>query len=258
MLPVVEGGRRLDGTAGRARSIAADLRDVERIGLIGDVHTEDALLERAIRELVARGAERLLCVGDISNGLGDLARCCDLLRRHGVLAVRGNHDRWLLADVTRDLSDPEVRRRLPAGVITHLVNLRQSIPAETIAYLGALPATLALSTRRGIALLCHGLDANDLASLGPDDDGYALETNDDLHALQADPEVQIVLNGHTHRRMVRHLAGLTVVNAGTLRADREPGVVLLNVASGDVTWLDLGAGGAPEVAHLGSLGPAIA
>jgi hypothetical protein len=76
----VEGAASPDRTAGAIRTTAADFRHLERIGLIGDVHTEDARLERAIRELVARGAERLLCVGDIVDGPGDLARCCDLLR----------------------------------------------------------------------------------------------------------------------------------------------------------------------------------
>jgi predicted phosphodiesterase len=85
--------------------------NVDRIGILGDVHAEDGLLERAIRELRARGAETILCVGDLADGQGDLDRCCDLLRQHDVLTVRGNHDRWLLSDLAKDLSDPAVTKR---------------------------------------------------------------------------------------------------------------------------------------------------
>jgi predicted phosphodiesterase len=67
-----------------------DLGPTRRIGLIGDVHTEAVLLERAIRELHALGADVVFCVGDIANGRGDLARCCDLLQQWNVVTVRGN------------------------------------------------------------------------------------------------------------------------------------------------------------------------
>jgi predicted phosphodiesterase len=227
-----------------------DLRHAGRLGLIGDVHAEDALLQRAIEELGARGAERLLCVGDLVDGPGDLGRCCDLLTRHGVLTVRGNHDRWLVADATRDLSDPEVRRRLPAGVIIHLENLRRSIPPATLAYLQALPATRALATRRGVALLCHGLGPNDMAFVGAEDSG---EDNEALRELEADPAIQLVLNGHTHKPMVRRFAGLTVVNAGTISRRNEQGAVLVDLASGEVTWLALPPGRPTEVTPLGSV-----
>jgi predicted phosphodiesterase len=230
-----------------------DLRHVGRLGLIGDVHAEDALLERAIEELGACGAERLLCVGDLVDGPGDLGRCCGLLARYGALTVRGNHDRWLVADATRDLSDPEMRRRLPAGIIAHLENLRRSIPEATLAYLQALPATRALATRRGAALLCHGLGPNDMAFVGAEDSGASLAENEALRALQADAEVQIVFNGHTHQRMVRHFAGLTVVNAGTISRRNEQGAVLVDLASGEVTWLALQPGRPTEVTRLGSI-----
>jgi predicted phosphodiesterase len=65
--------------------------------------------------------------------------------------------------------------------------------------------------------------------------------------------VQIVLDGHTHQRMVRSFAGLTVVNAGTLSRRHEPGAVLVDLPSGDVSWLDLCPGRRTEQARLGSL-----
>src|SRR5579859_7501927 len=37
------------------------------IGLIGDVHAEDSLLEQAIEALTGRGAHAIVCVGDIAD-----------------------------------------------------------------------------------------------------------------------------------------------------------------------------------------------
>ena len=218
-----------------------DLESTRRIGLIGDVHTEADLLERAIRELSALGADVVFCVGDIATGQGDLVRCCDLLQHHGVFTVRGNHDRWLLADLAQDPDSPAVRARLPAGVLSHLVQLRASVPTATARYLASLPPTRTFMTSRGFTMLCHGLGANDVAGVLPEWSAEILAADAELVSLLARSELRLVLNGHTHHRMVRRVDHLTIVNAGTLHPDQDPGAALLDLELGNVLWLDLGA-----------------
>jgi predicted phosphodiesterase len=207
-----------------------------RVGFIGDVHAEDALLETALTRLSETGVERILCTGDITDGPGSVDRACALLVEHHVVTVSGNHERWTLGGHMRDL--PHATRR---------AQLRD----ETVAYLLALPATIELSTPRGRALLCHGMGTNDMAGVGPDDHGYAVELNMELQALLADDAVALVLNGHTHKPMVRHFPGLTIVNAGTLFRDHTPGYVMLDFESRDVTWHTLSDAAADR--RLGSL-----
>jgi predicted phosphodiesterase len=74
------------------------------IGIIGDVHGEDVRLENALRFLEAQ-TENVFCTGDVVDGAGDVNRCCALLQEHGVVTVRGNHDRWLLEGSMRDLKE---------------------------------------------------------------------------------------------------------------------------------------------------------
>ena len=74
---------------------------LRKIGIIGDVHAEDHHLELAITTLSTAGAEALLCTGDITDGSGDLDRCVELLVKHDVITVRGNHDRWVLQNKAR-------------------------------------------------------------------------------------------------------------------------------------------------------------
>jgi predicted phosphodiesterase len=80
-----------------------------------------------------------------------------------------------------------------------------------------------IATAKGTALLCHGLGPNDMAKVGPDDFGYALATNDDLQNLVQNGYFRWVINGHSHRRMVRSFPGLTIINAGTLKPEHSPG-----------------------------------
>lgn len=207
------------------------------IGLIGDVHAEDQLLQDAISRLSEAGVERILCVGDVADGPGSVERACRLLADHHIATVRGNHDRWVLSDAMRDLPDAVRRDALASG---------------TLAYLHGLPRTLEFSSPRGRVMLCHGLGSNDMSSVGPDDFGYALESNLDLQQLLADDEIQLVFNGHTHKPMVRHFKGLTLVNAGTLFREHDPGYVIVDFSSGDVKWHGL-ASPTRDSRSLGSL-----
>lgn len=191
------------------------------IGVIGDVHAEDALLESALDRLSGLGATAILCCGDLSDGQGDLDRCCELLASAGVLTVRGNHDRWLAADTMRSLPHAQTRAALAR---------------RTVAFLEALPPTRAFTCPLGGALLCHGLGEDDMSSVREDDMGYALEMNFALQDLLATPRLDLVINGHTHRPLVRALGGLTILNAGTLARRDAPGFVTANLETGDVEW----------------------
>jgi predicted phosphodiesterase len=195
-----------------------------RVGLIGDVHAEDRLLELALTRLRDSGAETILCVGDLTDGPGSIDRVCALLAEHQVITVSGNHDRWVLGDTMRDL---------PYAIG------RSEYSASALAFLRSLDRTHELSSSRGRVCLCHGLGTNDMAGVMPDDYGYGLEFNTELQALIADPDLAIVLNGHTHKPMVRHFPGLTIVNAGTIFHEHEPGYVVVDFDRGGVTWCSL-------------------
>jgi putative phosphoesterase len=174
---------------------------LSRFGAIGDVHGEDVALERALEDLRGRGAQHILVVGDILDGPGDVARCLHLLAAPDVSVVRGNHERWWLASQMRGLPDATPSHALDAGARR---------------FVEALPATLRFETPWGPLLLCHGLGVDDMGGVLPDDQGYALESNEALWALHDEGSVRLVVNGHTHQRLVRTFGALTVINAGTL------------------------------------------
>jgi predicted phosphodiesterase len=188
-----------------------------RIGLIGDIHAEDEMLERALDVLASRGVELVATTGDIADGVGSVDRCCALLAAHRVVAVRGNHDRWLVAGTARNLPD--------ATPVDH-------VAAESRRMLADLPEMVELKTVQGLALLCHGLGPNDMAKVGPHDFGYALDANDDLQNLIRGGAYRWILNGHSHRRMVRAFGGVTLINAGTLWRLHDPCFLELDFETG--------------------------
>lgn len=215
------------------KTFAVVIWNAVRLGLIGDVHAEDDLLARTLDELAKARVDRILCTGDLVDGLGSVDRTCALLRERNVMVVRGNHDRWIRSDELRTL--PHAHR------MTQLAE-------ETIAFLKELPETLSLdlaaASGSGRLLLCHGVGKNDMCRLTPDDYGYAISSNEDLLALLFDPTIHIMVGGHTHKPMLRRFArasatsALWVVNPGTLARDNNPGYAILDLGRASVDFLE--------------------
>lgn len=191
------------------------------VGAIGDIYEEDVRLAAALAFLGNADVDRILAVGDIVDGPGDALRCCRLLAEHEVEVVMGNHDRWWLRDAESVSGAPDPLRD----------------------YLQTLPATREYETAAGSLLLCHGLGENDMNKLTPDDYGYALATNDELQELLATQRYRFVINGHSHRRMVKDFGGVTVINVGTLFREHEPFFALVDFRVDEVVFYSVGGAG---------------
>ncbi|HWA77644.1 MAG TPA: metallophosphoesterase family protein [Polyangiaceae bacterium] len=173
---------------------------LRRVGVLGDVHCQFTRLERALAHFEQERVEAVLCVGDLIDGPGDANATLALLQRAQVSCVSGNHERWLLTDTMRDLPDATPNNALSPASVT---------------YLRSLPKTRVIETVAGRLLLCHGLGENDFLGIRPDDrDEFVLDLPE-VTSLDA-AHYAFVLNGHTHRPMVRKVRSFTVLNAGTL------------------------------------------
>jgi putative phosphoesterase len=192
---------------------------IRRVGLIGDVHAEHEALRFVIDELERLGVDALLQVGDIADGAGDLDATITLLQAHRVLAVRGNHDRWLLSGQGRELP--------------YATALGAASPASRH-YLSQLPVTRQFRSPRGDVLLCHGLGNNDMVGVKPDSDGYDIAFNTDLQSLIAERKYRFVINGHTHRAMLRTFGPLSIINAGALHRDYERSFTYVDFERGEL------------------------
>jgi predicted phosphodiesterase len=200
---------------------------LRRAGLIGDIHCEVGRLKQVLALFRSSDVDAVLSVGDIADGPGDLTEACALLESAGAIAVAGNHDRWLLEGEMRDLPD---------------ATLVEELTPKARKYLSALPRTRSLESPRGTVLLCHGLGEDDMASVRPDDDGPALLANPALWQLISSRCARFVVNGHSHRPMLRTIDGLTILNAGTLHPKHRPVCSIADFETGHVQVYDVEPG----------------
>lgn len=207
-------------------------RTPQRIGLIGDIHTESSILEAALRFLQDAECDLLLCVGDVVDGPEEVLgteRCCELLHQHEVLTVCGNHDRWMLEGVMRDLPDAIDRYELAP---------------EAIDYLESLPATRVLTTPDGPLLLCHGLGEDDTAALMPASPQLLHQhAQIALQQLLDGHRYRFVVNGHSHQRLVHAVEGTLFINAGTLHRDFEQICALVDFAQREIVYYSMASPG---------------
>lgn len=204
---------------------------VTRVGVIGDVHTESAALQRALNHFAGLSLDRVVCTGDVADGPLDAAHvvaCCELLQEHRVLTVSGNHDRWLQDGELREATDATDPAELPRNVLD---------------FLEGLPTTAVLESPLGPVLLCHGIGDDDMTGVQPYDHGLALEHNAALSALLREGRYRFVINGHTHRPMVRTIGAITLINAGTLLRDHNPCCAVVDFSDRSVRFLSVLADG---------------
>ncbi|MEO7094496.1 MAG: metallophosphoesterase family protein [Polyangiales bacterium] len=204
------------------------MESLRRFAVIGDVHAEDERLATALAHVREAGIDCVLAVGDVVDGEGDPNRCCRLLRDHGVLTVRGNHDRWIL----------EARMR----TLPH-ATMPDTLDAASRDFLASLPTTRTFDTPLGPLLLCHGLGEDDMAKIDLEADAATLASDDAIRALR-ETAAALVVHGHTHSRSVHEIPGLVLIDAGTLHRDDRSGIIVVDLDARVVDGLDFHPNGA--------------
>ena len=160
---------------------------------------------------------RCYAPGDIVDGLGNPNKAIDLLQRHNVKVVRGNHDRWLLQNKARHV---------------HNAHNPIDLSAQSITYLEALPDQITIETVAGTVLLCHGVGKNDLRKVWPGTARMPIESSKELDEIIAAGKVDILINGHMHFQTLIQFTTLSLINGGSLVGKRWPGFSLLDLDEG--------------------------
>ncbi len=85
-------------------------------------------------------------------------------------------------------------------------------------------------------MLCHGIGSSDLEKITDFDTDYSLQVRRSLHELLKLQRYRVMVNGHSHCRLVRAVDSLTVINAGTLCHPQDPGLLRLDFEQNLLQW----------------------
>jgi putative phosphoesterase len=165
-----------------------------RIGIVSDVHGNAAGLSRAL-DLMG-DVDELLCVGDIVEEFRFSNEAVAILRERQARCVLGNHDIGLLGEHGR-------RARSAAHVDPALVE-----------WLAAQPLTVDAMVEGHRMVMTHASPCAPYTQ-------YVLPNSPEMKRIR-DVDADLVVIGHTHRRMVNRVGRPLVVNPGSVGQARDP------------------------------------
>lgn len=171
-----------------------------RFAVVSDIHGNLPALHAVVAD--AGAVHGWLNLGDIVSGPLWPAETVDFLMERGWLTMAGNHERQLL---TQPLERMGLSDRFAAEALS---------PAHK-AWLAALPAEL----RPAPGLRCvHGTPGSDLAYLleTVTPGGLRPATQDEIAARLGDAGATLLLCGHSHLPRDMTVAGLRIVNPGSV------------------------------------------
>lgn len=169
-----------------------------RVAALYDVHGNLPALEAVLADVPA---EALIVLG------GDVAAGPFPSETMERLQALGSRVRWLRGNADRELT-PGEEGRAPAEALEWV---RGRLSEEQIAFLHGLPPTIELDVGRlGRVLFCHATPQNDL-------DVFTERTPERSIAPQfRGVTAELVVCGHTHMQFERTIAGVRVVNSGSV------------------------------------------
>jgi hypothetical protein len=184
---------------------------LQRVAVFGGIYSNHLALGEAITDARRRGAEEILCLGDLGGFGPHPDRVFPLLRENGIRVMSGNYDHSVgggLEDCGCGYSDPRDNRFAQISYDYTFANTSE----ENRAWLRALPPAFRFRLGKTEVLTCHGSPrkTNEFLWESATPDGL-------LHHLLDAAGADLILATHTGIRWSRHLDdGRGFVNVGVL------------------------------------------
>ena len=169
-----------------------------RYGLIADIHGNREALAAALAALDERGAERLVCLGDIVGYNADPDECVALVRKRCSVSIAGNHELIGLGRLGF--------KRCSNNAEYALRRTRRTLGKDTAAFLKNLPNSHVLEP--GVVLIHGGVRDVQQYMANP------AQIEENARYLAEDfPGARVCFFGHSHEQKVYRVEGDCVEEA---------------------------------------------
>ena len=198
-----------------------------KVAFLADVHANFPALCAALDTARRLGAAGVVVAGDLVGSGPHPVEVVRLLMQRGVRAVRGNVERKVLELAS---GDKKLKRLLEKRRSGHLAWTAMQLGRAELAWLTALPEHLDLTLGGTAVRVVHG------SARGDGEYVYPSVTARVLPAMAGEPRPQLLVCGHSHIPFTRRIAGIRVVNCGSVGrpVDGDP--------RGSLAIVDLGSG----------------
>lgn len=178
-----------------------------KIGVIADIHSNGLALERILDHLFDQEIRDIYCAGDLVGYNTQPNEVINLIKRHSINCVLGNHDVGLLHETPENFNYI-ARRSLDWN--------RREISEENRIYLQSFRKELWENFNGTELHMVHGSPDNPIG-------GYLYEEDIDEEYLAFcyDEPPNILIHGQTHRGYEKRVGDTLVVNPGSVGQPRD-------------------------------------
>ncbi|MHB1355694.1 MAG: metallophosphoesterase family protein [Anaerolineae bacterium] len=181
-----------------------------RVGVISDIHNNVVALNAILDALHEEKCEQIICCGDII-GIGPYPEetVQRLIQIPDIVAVRGNHERYLLEDMPTLVPNEE---QMGYDEMEHHKWEHALLSDQSVEFLKGLPYRADINLcGLHIVVLHYGMDTTNRYV------DYMPHPNlDDCHQMFLNIESDVVLYGHDHRMAVNQDKYRLYANCGAL------------------------------------------
>jgi putative phosphoesterase len=173
-----------------------------RIAILADIHGNIPALEAVLADIASQAVDEILIGGDLVGRGPQSSAVVHRVRELGLAAISGNHEDYLLSFQRGEI--PDAWRTSQEWAAARW--MAAELDAEAAAYIGTLPFSI---VREDLHLV-HGTPSSNRQGLGP------WTSDEDLLAMQAQIEENVLVCAHTHRPLVRETDRGLAVNVGSV------------------------------------------
>jgi putative phosphoesterase len=195
-----------------------------RIAIVSDIHGNLTAFEAVLMDLQQTSPDLILHGGDLAAGGARPVEIVDRIRDVGWPGVIGNADEMLSRPESLEefANNPPRLHALFAAIREVATAEREALGEERLAWLGALPP---VQVHGAVALVHASPDSCWRAPLPEASD-------DELEQVYAPLGQPIAVHAHIHRSYIRSVAGIMVINTGSVSlsydGDRRAAYLLLD------------------------------
>lgn len=201
-----------------------------KIAFISDIHSNLEALNAVLNDIKKRNIEKIYCLGDLVGYGPNPNEVVEIIRKMNIESVMGNYDDAIGYEKESCGCAYNPGRETEVG--DESINWTiKTTSKENKEFLKSLPMKKEFEIEGVKILLVHGSPLNHLLE-------YVKPniTPERLKELTDSVNADIIINGHTHLMMAKHLHGKTVLNPGSVgrTKDGEPlaTYLILNVENG--------------------------
>jgi len=208
---------------------------MRKVAFISDIHSNLEALNAVLEDAKSKKVDEIYCIGDLVGYGPNPNEVIEIIRNMAITSVMGNYDDAIgyEKDSCGCAYNPGRETEVGDESISWTI---KNTTKENKDFLKSLPHRLTIEIEGVKILLVHGSPIN-----------YLLEyvkpstSSERLKTLLKNVEEDIIVNGHTHLMMARHIYGKTILNPGSVGRTKDglPGAtyIILNIDNG-VYWYE--------------------